>query len=120
MGALTAAMREYEEGLSGAGIRATCDPRSVNPVCVLILPPPLTPDFMCGGTATFTALVVGPAPANLDSWTAIEDLAEQVAVLIDINQVTPSSYQADENTPALPALQLTWTRSIEWPNPEGN
>ena len=117
MGALTDTMRDYETALAAAGIRATCDPRSVNPVCVLILPPSLPAmTLMCGGgDAAWNALVVGPTPGNLDSWTAIEDLAERVAQVIDVEQITPSSYQLDENTQPLPALQLSWTRSVQWP-----
>jgi hypothetical protein len=125
VGALVAVMTGDAEILDAAGVRATTDPRSLNPPCVLLGPPSFARDFACGGTATVTAYVVGPTPGNLDAWRAIDDLAERAGTAlakagIDVATITPASYQADDNSALMPALQLTWTRSLEWPTIEGN
>ena len=44
-------------GLAAAGVRATGDPRTVNPPCVLVMPPTITPR-MAGADASFTLYAV--------------------------------------------------------------
>jgi hypothetical protein len=114
MGAITSAMQQNVQRLTEAGIRATLDPRNLNPPCVIIGPPSVILDSNCGGLATVSAMVVGPGPGNLDAWRAIDDLAEQVGRLIDVETITPTELTVDNNPPQ-PALQLTWTQSFDWP-----
>src|SRR4051812_27038219 len=102
MGAIATAMRDIVELLKAEGIRATNDPRNVNPPCVIIGPPTITLDSNCGGLATCNAYVVGPGAGNLDTWVAIDDLAERVGQVVDVATITPAVYQLDEN-PAQPA-----------------
>ena len=53
-------MEQVVRDLNAAGIRATSDPRSVNPPCVLIVPPGYTMDGLNMVTADFEALVLAP------------------------------------------------------------
>lgn len=118
MGALTASMKATVDELKAAGIRATADPRNLNLPCVIIGPPSIPElELSCGGTATQTAYVVGQAPGNLDTWKQIDDLAEKVGRVVDVEAVVPVQYQHDQNANALPALQLTWTQALTWPTP---
>jgi hypothetical protein len=110
-------MRDIVTALQAAGIRATNDPRNVNPPCVIVGPPSVVLDSNCGGLATCTGYVIGPGAGNLDTWIAIDDLAERVGQVVDVATITPAAYQIDENPPQ-PALQLTWTQSLDWPTPE--
>ena len=104
----------YLTDLKGAGVRATMDPRSVNPPCVLLTPPDFDLDVNCGGTAEFRAVVLAPPPANLDSWRVLDDLAAKVADVIPIERIRPTQYGVDD-TGALPALELSWQLALSWP-----
>ena len=117
MGALTDEMRRVVDALKAAGIRATDDPRQLNLPCVIIGPPSI-PDLDTGysGLATVTAYVVGLPPGNLASWRVIDDLAEQVGRVVDVESLSPVQYQHEAGKDPLPALQLTWTRQLNWPS----
>lgn len=117
MATITGLMRAVASQLDAVpGVRATADPRNLNPTGVIIGFPSLPElDTMCGGLATWNAYVVGPGPGNLDAWDAIEAMAELVAGVIDVESAIPVQYQHDSAKPALPALQLTWTSQVDWP-----
>jgi len=104
----------YLDKLKGAGVRATMDPRSVNPPTVLLAPPDFDLDVGCGGTAEFHAFVLAPPPANLDAWRALDDIAAKVADVIPIERIRATTYGVDD-TSAIPALDLSWTQALSWP-----
>jgi hypothetical protein len=100
--------------LNAAGIRATIDPRAVNPPCVLLVPPAVVLDLNCGGTAEFTALVIVPSPANSQAWRLADRIAADASAVIPVERIEPSSYAVDD-TGALPALSLSWQGAVSWP-----
>jgi hypothetical protein len=100
--------------LDSAGVRATMDPRNLNPPGVLVVPPEFDLDVGCGGTGNFSAFVVAPGPANLDAWRALDALAAQTATAIPVERIRATFYTPDD-TSRLPALELTWTRALSWP-----
>lgn len=99
-----------------AGIRATVDARNVNPPCVLFVPPTITLNLNCGGTAAFEAVCIVPGAGNADAWAAADDLARRLVthVLPQAETVTPGSYGVDDNN-ANPAMIVGWTGDIEFP-----
>ena len=118
MGALTDEMAAVVTQLAEAGVRATDDPRKLNPPCVIVGPPSIPElDAATSGLATITAYVVGIGPGNLASWRSIDDLAEAVGRVIDVEAIAPVQYQHETGKDPLPALQLTWTRQLNWPTP---
>lgn len=100
--------------LQQSGIRATDDPRSLNPPAVLVLPPRLDLDVSCGGTATCQAVAITRGPGNADAWKSLDDLVGRVANVVPLESIEPTSYALD-NTAALPAYALNWTKAITWP-----
>lgn len=117
MSPVTDYVRQILADLTAAGIRATADPRSVNPPCVLITPPIYTLDGFNTVTCDFEALALVPGPANLDAWEAVDTLATRAVrdVLRDVERMTPASYSPD-NQPDYTALTLQWQASLCWPD----
>ena len=107
-------MNDTVTDLTDAGIRATTDPRKVNVPAVLVLPPRLDLDVACGGTATCQAMAITRGPGNADAWKSLDDLVGKVAGVVDLESIEPTSYALDD-TSALPAYALNWTKAIEWP-----
>jgi hypothetical protein len=107
-------VQAYVDALNAAGIRATMDPRNVNPPCVLLNPPSVVLDIACGGTATFTAYALTRGPGNADAWRSLDALVTDAYGVLPLESFEPSSYAVDE-TSALPAYLLNWTEAITWP-----
>ena len=112
----------YLEGLiqecESHGIRASLDPRSVNPPCVLFTPPSMRININRGATADFNALVLVPGPGNADAFAKLDLLTQDVCreVLTGVESITPVEYSPD-NQPAYPAYQVEWEASLDWPDP---
>jgi hypothetical protein len=107
-------LTDYVERLNQAGVRATLDPRSANPPCILLVPPAMAMDVQCGGTATFTAYAITRGPANLDAWKSLDELAADATAVLPVEGLEPGSYALDETTP-LPVFVLTWSEALTWP-----
>ncbi len=114
MSSLIDTITDWETQLNAAGIRATCDPRSLNPPCVLLIPPTFAADVADGGTGVFTAYVITPGPGNLDAYKALDTMTSAVADVIPVLTIEPGSYAVDATVP-LPAFVLTWTEALTWP-----
>ena len=100
------------------GIRASLDPRSVNPPCVLFTPPALEININRGATADFSALALVPGPGNADAFSALDRLTQDLCreVLTNAERITPVDYTPD-NGPSYPAFQVEWSASLDWPDP---
>lgn len=107
-------LNSYAMELAAVGVRATLDPRSVNPPCVLLIPPTMALDVSCGGTATFTAYALTRGPGNADAWKSLDQLTAQAYQVLPLEGFEPGSYAVDDGTP-LPAFILTWTEALTWP-----
>lgn len=114
MSELIDTLTDYASVLNAGGVRATLDPRSVNPPCLLLIPPTMALDVSCGGTATFLAYAITRGPGNLDAWKSLDDLVSKAAAILPLEAFEPGSYALDDGTP-LPCLILTWTEALTWP-----
>lgn len=85
--------QQITEALAAAGVRATCDPRNVNPPCVLVTPPALTQDLACNATAEWRLLLILPGPFNADAWAKADQIVDTVAAVFDLDRVTPNTTQ---------------------------
>ena len=95
--------------LTGAGVRATGDPRTVNPPCVLVMPPTVS-TRMKGADATFILYAVaGDAGAPAAS-AALGTLLDGVRAAFG-NRVGPAAPVdvATVDGGALPGYQMTLT-----------
>ena len=103
------------ERLRAAGIDATCDPRSATPPCVLIHPPAL--DYRLGGMctplATWELFALSPATGNADAWKALDELVDQVADLLPVEQLAWVAYQRSADSPVVPAYRITFTQGLD-------
>ena len=116
MSAVIDYMRSLVGEFQSHQIRATSDPRSINPPCVLLVPPTYNRDTFNGVTAEFQALALVPGPGNLDAFAALDALVADVVtkVLPDTARISPIEYTPD-NGPTYPAYQLEWQASLDWP-----
>jgi hypothetical protein len=114
MSSLVDALTVWQEKLASEGVRATLDPRNVNPPCVLLTAPAVVLDVSCGGTATFTAYALTRGPANADAWLSLDELVTKVAAVVPLESFEPGSYAVDDTSP-LPCFTLTWTEALTWP-----
>lgn len=114
MTALIDATVALTDELRAAGIRVTMDIRNLNLPTLLIVPPAWVMDVQQGGTATFAIYALARPPANLDAWRSCDKLlGELYAVVDDIREVRPTSYDPEGNG-GLPALEITFAHSLTW------
>lgn len=101
--------------LTGAGVPATHDPRDLTGRLpgVLVLPPRLAFTGYSGPVATWRLLIVASTANELDAWTQIDTLAEQVADLLPVETGEPASYASTAVTEPLPAYALTFEETVE-------
>lgn len=100
---------QIAEALTAAGVRATVDPRSVNPPCVLVTRPDYTNDLNCGATATWRLMAIVPGADNADAWKALDALVGKVDAALNVwSQVRATGYQTDPNSPPNPAYEMTY------------
>ena len=93
--------------LAAAGIRATIDPRNVNPPCALVTVDRV--DATMGGCTTVDALVLLIAPdvgmpAALDT---LGDMLDRIATIPGISAALPDTFTGPTSGQPLPALRLT-------------
>jgi hypothetical protein len=104
--------RELTAELAAAGVRATCDVRTVNPPCVLVEP---VPGIVWRGTLggdpalTWTVVALVPYPGTLAAADALDALVDTVAGVLDLDSATPGTYQTGFAPDPLPAYVMTLT-----------
>jgi hypothetical protein len=103
---------ELAEKLQAGGLRATIDPRSATPPCVLIVPPARTFDLGCGYTATWELWALVPGVGNADAHKALDDLVDQVAAVLPLERADLQSYALAADNPPYPAYRLTFTEGV--------
>lgn len=92
------------EDLRTAGLRATCDPRSAVPPCVLVVPvPDRSYDVLAGFTAAWTVAVIGAGPGDLTDARKLGELVDEVAALVDVETVEAASYMLPTSPDPRPA-----------------
>lgn len=98
--------------LTGAGVRATADPRSATPPCVLVTPPDRTYDIGCGYTAQWRIFALAPNPLNADTHKVLDDLADAVAAVLPVERMALASYVLANDAPALPAYRIEFDEGV--------
>lgn len=108
-----AAANDLAEMLRAGGVRASVDPRNVNPPCCLIGAPVLTYRMGKGcADATWSVLAIvpdngAPLPALTALVNAAQDALHGAAVT-----ATPASVATGDGAAPLPAYALTFTTRI--------
>jgi len=103
---------ELAEELTASGVRATVDPRSATPPCVLIVPPARTFDLACGYTATWELWALVPGVGNADAHRQLDLLVDQVLKVLPLERADLQSYVLSADAPPLPAYRLTFSEGI--------
>lgn len=99
--------------LTAAGVRATADPRSATPPCVLITPPERAYDLGCGYTARWQLFALAPGAGNADAHAALDELVDALAVLLPVERAAPASYVLSPDNPPFPAYRVEFSEGIE-------
>lgn len=103
---------ELAAALTTAGIRATADPRSATPPCVLITPAERTFDLACGYTARWNLYVLAPGIGNADAHKVLSELVDELADVLPLESAEPASYVLSPDAPALPAFRCQFTEAL--------
>ena len=112
-------MDTYTRGLAIAsdlealGTRATLDPATASPPCVLIIPPNLTFDLQCDSVSAswqLVALASAPNTADRLTWQALDLMVTNVHKVADVHDATLVAYSLNGRT--YPAYLLTFTEGI--------
>ena len=103
---------QYAAALAATGIRASTEPRNLNPPCVLFTPPSqvLLHDY-CSAAVAMRALLIVPGPSVGDAWEQADQLLASVLDLdeLPVEEVTLTQWGNDN---PLPAYELSWTETI--------
>lgn len=95
--------------LTAAGLNATCDPRNVQPPCVLVEPPSLTVRNPHTVEARFSLLALAPPPGNLDAVRTLLDMADAITESVDnTTDGEPTTYGSTD----LPCYRMTTTVTL--------
>lgn len=103
---------ELAAELTTAGIRATADPRSATPPCVLITPAGRTFDLACGYTAQWNLYALAPGTGNADAHKVLSELVDDLAAVLPLESADPVSYVLSPDAPALPAFRCQFTEAL--------
>lgn len=93
--------------LTAAGVRATADPRSAHPPCVLVPPPVRRYDLNVGYSIEWRLYALAPGPGTADTYKALDGLVDAVAELVDVELAEPGSYTLPAAPEPVPAYVLT-------------
>jgi hypothetical protein len=104
--------RELAAKLEAEGIRATVDPRSATPPCVLVTPPNMRRDLACAHTAEWQLWALAPATANADAWAALGVLLDAIDAALDWTRADFASYSLSPDSPPMPAYRVTFEEGI--------
>lgn len=99
--------------LDAAGVRATADPRSAQPPCVLVTPPARDYTLGCGYSADWRLMALVPGPGSADAWAALDALVDDVVDALDVERAEPTAYTLAAGGDPLPAYVLTIREAIE-------
>lgn len=107
---------EIVKSLTDAGIRATADPRRVDPPCVLVVPESAEFETNCTGqgTTNWVLHVLAGQPGGME---AMRNLASMTAEVLTVNQriedVRLNSYSNDTGQP-WPSFELRYRTVSSW------
>ena len=108
--------RDIRDTLTESGVRATTDPRRVDPPCVLVLPEEAEFGHMAPGTGatSWVLRVLAPPPGNSDAFQVLSEVASQTITCVpDIQSARVTSYQTDGGDP-LPCVELRFMAVSSW------
>jgi len=101
--------------LSEAGVRATIDPRDLNPPGVLVAAPTFRWTFGGRLSVDYRLLVVVPSAGAANDLKAIGALLDQISAVLAGAPVTatPSAWPDAGGGDPLPAYELAWTATTK-------
>lgn len=105
-------LQGYLEALTAADIRATDDPRDINPPAVLIRPPVLSFRFGRGCIgADWTARLVLPNSGTRQALQLALPLIDRIQTALQgaVVTATPADFELPDGGGPTPGYQLTWT-----------
>lgn len=114
---VTSVAKGYRDKLVAANIRATLDPRDVQPPCVLFQPATITLDLNCGGTAQMQAILLVPGPGTGEAWEHLDQLLPAVLDVIPAETITPDYIDGRGDHHPIPAYQLAWSQAVSYDPP---
>jgi hypothetical protein len=109
---IAASMQGLADRLTAGGVRATIDPRDLNPPCALVAAPVVRWVFASGRLAVdWRLVVVVPSSGAANELKALGELLGRIAGILagEPVQATPADYPDPGGGDPLPAYQLTWT-----------
>jgi hypothetical protein len=82
---------------------------------MLIHPPTVQFDLMCGGTAAWQASVVAAAGlGQAEAWRQIEAIISSAMKVLDLASAEPAEWSVQEGAPGQPAYIVRWSSAIAW------
>ena len=108
--------RDIRDALLDSGVRATTDPRRVDPPCVLVLPEDAEFTHMDAGTGptTWVLRCLAPPPGNSDAFQILSDLvAATITCVPDVQTARTASYVTDAGDPWA-CIELRFTAVSAW------
>lgn len=104
--------QELVQKLEAQGVRATVDPGTIAPPCVLFTPPNLGFGLQCAYDATWRCPVLAPVMqvAEKGTWEELDRMVSVMADTVDLQSADLVSYTV--NGRQYPAYLLTWNEGI--------
>jgi hypothetical protein len=95
------------DDLTAADVSATTDPAGAVPPCVLVPPPVRRYDLGHGYTIVWTIYALAPGQGGAESWQTLDDLVDQVADVVQVEQARPAQYRTSAEADPVPAYAIT-------------
>lgn len=104
--------QELVQKLEAAGVRATVDPGTVAPPCVLLVPPSFVFDLACEGDGTWRCPALAPATqiAETSTWAELDRMLDAMVDLVDMTSADLVAYTV--NGRVYPAYLMTWQEPV--------
>lgn len=105
--------QEIVRDLESLGTRATMDPATASPPCILVIPPNLTFDLQCDSVTAdwqLVALAAASHTADRTTWQSLQTLINNAQKVLDIQSADLVSYVVNGRT--YPAYLLSCQEGI--------
>jgi hypothetical protein len=104
--------QEIMAKIGAEGVRVTMDPSTINPPCILIVPPDIDFDLSCGFSVTWRLACLAPAAQGADRtvWAGLAGLVTAARAGTDVKSAELVAYTV--NGTSYPAYVASWTESL--------
>lgn len=110
---LGAALAQQLLALRSAGVRAVADPRSINPPCLLVLPPAISWRMKCVD-ATWTGYAIATDPGSEHALAQLSGLLAgvQAALAGAVTIAEPADVTLPDGAGTVPGYVIRWTGKV--------